>query len=462
MDFWGSDVWGFLMVVTVLLISLILANLLKRVVPFLHKSLIPTSVLAGVMLLIISSVYTAITDQNIFNSDFFGGEGINTLEIITYHALAIGFIAQSLQTTEKKLTKKRAVEIFNTGVTTVSTYLLQAILGFGITILVSLVIIPEFFAAAGVLLPFGYGQGTGQALNFGTIYQGLGFNGGADFGLSIAALGFLSASLGGVVHLNILRKRGRKFGEMGDAFGTKPVVLDEGGEPSNGSMDKFTLQLALIGLSYAMSYGLMALLGKVLPGMKATIYGFNFLFGVLTATLVKLLFKRLYKKSVIKKQYQNNYLLTRTSNCAFDLMIVAGIAAIRLDAIKNYWHILLVLGVVGLFSTYFYNRFVAKKLFKDYQEEQFMVMYGMLTGTASTGIMLLRELDPNYKTPANENLVYQNFPAIVFGFPLMLLANLAPSKPYVTFVILCGFFLVMNIILFRSFIFKKRKPKLSE
>ena len=143
-------------------------------------------------------------------------------------------------------------------------------------------------------------------------------------------------------------------------------------------------------------------------------------------------------------------------------MIVAGIAAIRLDAIKNYWHILLVLGVVGLFSTYFYNRFVAKKLFKDYQEEQFMVMYGMLTGTASTGIMLLRELDPNYKTPANENLVYQNFPAIVFGFPLMLLANLAPSKPYVTFVILCGFFLVMNIILFRSFIFKKRKPKLSE
>lgn len=44
-------------------------------------------------------------------------------------------------------------------------------------------------------------------------------------------------------------------------------------------------------------------------------------------------------------------------------------------------------------------------------------MYGMLTGTASTGIILLREIDKDFKTPAADNLVYQNSPAIVFGFP---------------------------------------------
>jgi len=87
-------------------------------------------------------------------------------------------------------------------------------------------------------------------------------------------------------------------------------------------------------------------------------------------------------------------------------------------------------------------------------------MYGMLTGTASTGIMLLREVDPDYKTPAADNLVYQSLPAIVFGFPMMLLANLAPKQPLLTFGILCGFFLVMNIILFRKFIFRRRKKKL--
>ena len=98
----------------------------------------------------------------------------------------------------------------------------------------------------------------------------------------------------------------------------------------------------------------------------------------------------------------------------------------------------------------------------DYKEEQFMAMYGMLTGTASTGIMLLRELDPEFKTPVNENLVYQNLPAIAFGFPLMLLANLAPTDPLLTLGILFAFFVVMNVILFRSFIFKRRKPKNKE
>ena len=85
------------------------------------------------------------------------------------------------------------------------------------------------------------------------------------------------------------------------------------------------------------------------------------------------------------------------------------------------------------------------------------MMYGMLTGTASTGTILLREIDSDFKTPAADNMVYQNFPAIVFGFPMMLLATLAPKKPELTLLILALFFLVMNIILFRRSIFKRGK-----
>ena len=140
-------------------------------------------------------------------------------------------------------------------------------------------------------------------------------------------------------------------------------------------------------------------------------------------------------------------------------MVVAGIAAIRIEVLEGYWPILLILGVVGLFSTYFYNRFVARKLFPEYTEEQFLMMYGMLTGTASTGIILLREIDPEYKTPAADNLVYQNFPAIAFGFPLMILATLAPVEPYLTLALLAAFFLLLNVILFRRQIFRRKKAK---
>ena len=178
---------------------------------------------------------------------------------------------------------------------------------------------------------------------------------------------------------------------------------------------------------------------------------------MLAAVIVKAILNFFHKKNIVKKQYTNNFLLTRISNFFFDIMIVAGIAAIKLDTLKQYWHILLILGIVGLFITYFYNLWIARKLFPSYSEEQFLVMYGMLTGTASTGVILLRELDPDLKTPAADNLVYQNFPAMVFGFPMMFLANFAPLQPEWTLLILVGFFIVMNIILFRSQIFRRRK-----
>ena len=85
-----------------------------------------------------------------------------------------------------------------------------------------------------------------------------------------------------------------------------------------------------------------------------------------------------------------------------------------------------------------------------------MMLYGMLTGTASTATILLREIDGEFRTPASDNMVYQNFPAIVFGLPLMFLATLAPTRPILTLIILAAFCAVMNIILFRSFIFKKK------
>ncbi len=458
-NFWDYKAWSIILLFGALLASLLAGNVLKRWIPFLRKSLIPTSVLGGTILIIIAAIYKAITKEVMFDTALFGGKGTAYLEVITYHTLALGFIASAFKSSKGKLTQKRTTEIFNTGVTTVSTYLLQGILGLGIT-LVAALFLTGFFSASGLLLPFGYGQGTGQAMNYGNIYeQQYGFVGGKSFGLTIAALGFLSASFGGVIHLNVMKRRGKiKVAGEKDRL-NRDVVENVNEIPMQESIDKFTIQVALIFLAYLITYGIMALLGWLLPGMKSTIFGFNFLLGVLSATLVKAVMNFLKKKSVIKKEYVNDFLMTRASNFFFDLMVVSGIAAIRLDILEKYWGIMIILGVVGLAATYLYNRFVAKALFPEYAEEQFLAMYGMLTGTASTGIILLREADGDFETPAADNLVYQNFPAIVFGFPLMLLATLAPERPVLTFLILVAFFLVMNVILFRRFLFQKLRKK---
>ena len=456
-NFWDFSAWGAFNLFAVLLSSLLAANMLKRSIPFLRASLIPTSVLGGGVLIIVAAIYKAITGDVMFDAPIFGKSGTAMLEVITYHTLALGFIASTLKTSDTKLTKQRTVEIFNTGVTTVSTYLIQGIVGLGIT-LIAAMILTGFFPAAGVLLPFGFGQGTGQAMNYGNIYEvDYGFIGGKSFGLTIAALGFLSASIGGVIHLNVMKKRGRLPQKTtGDQLNNERIE-EENEIPMQESIDKITVQIALVFVAYLVAYGLMALLGILLPGMKSTIYGFNFILGVLAATLVKTVLKWLNKTRLVRRNHTNNFLLTRVSNFFFDVMVVAGIAAIRLDVLESYWGLMLILGAAGLVVTYIYNRIVAKVLFKEYPEEQFMAMYGMLTGTASTGIILLREIDGDFKTPAADNMVYQNFPAIAFGFPMMLLASLAPKKPVLTLIIFVAFFAVMNVILFRRFIFRRKK-----
>ena len=455
-NFWDFSSWGFFNLTAVLLASLLVANMLKRSIPWLEASLIPTSVLGGGILLVISVVYNNITGTEFFDTSFFGGQGTAWLELLTYHMLALGFTASALKSSGGKMNKERSVEIFNTGLTTVATYVLQAFVGMIICI-IAVRYLPDLLEASGLLLALGFGQGPGQAMNYGGIYEmDYGFVGGKSFGLTVASMGFLAASIGGVIHLNYLKRKGKIILDKGTGMvgetveGTNEIPMQE-------SIDKFTVQIALVMVAYMLAYLLMLTLGNLLPGMRATIYGFNFLLGVLAATLLKTVLNALQKRSIIHRHYTNDFLLTRATNFFYDIMVTASIAAIRMNIIGKYWAVLLAMGLAGLLVTYVYVYFVCRKLFPNYREQQFLAMYGMLTGTASTGVILLREIDGDFKTPVADNLVYQNFPAMIFGFPILILATMAPTQPYLTLGIVSGFMVVLNLLLFRSFLFRKKK-----
>ena len=83
---WESNVWGFFNIMAVLLMSLLLANALKREVKLLEASLIPTSVLGGAILLLISVIYQVITKDILWNTGLFARKGSAYLEMTTYHA----------------------------------------------------------------------------------------------------------------------------------------------------------------------------------------------------------------------------------------------------------------------------------------------------------------------------------------------------------------------------------------
>ena len=58
----------------------------------------------------------------------------------------------------------------------------------------------------------------------------------------------------------------------------------------------------------------------------------------------------------MQRKYINNYQMDRISGFAFDLMIVAGVAAIEINDIKNYILPVIILSAVGAVITYIYSQ----------------------------------------------------------------------------------------------------------
>ena len=469
MSFAELNAWTFVMVFGALLAGMLVGAAIKHLIPGLKKTLVPISVLGGIVLLIISTVVYFAAGDYLFNLPAFGDgsdgamTGMQVLELVTYHCLGIGFVASGMRNSKKKFTKKRAGEVFDSGVLTVNGYLIQAFAGLIITLIaVCFFHVDGMISAAGILLAFGFGQGTGQALNYGTIYENqYGFEGGANFGLTVAALGFLVACIGGVIYINVMRRRGLIKIDRSIRANTLSDYEGDDELPMVSSVDKMTVQFALVLTVYAISFGIMYGLALLIPSMADTLFGFNFLIGVMLTIPAKMILNKLYTKKIVEKQIINNFMMDRISGLAFDVMIVAGVAAIQIPLLFNYWGVLLLLAVAGTFLTYFYVNFICKRLFPAYRHEQFLAWFGMLTGTASTGMILLREIDGTYRTPASENLVYQNLPAIVFGFPLMFLATYAPTgdlASLITCIVVGVAFIALNIVLFRRSLFKRFRP----
>ena len=457
MDFSAANtgLWSPIIQMGIIAGLILAANVLRGKVRWIRNSLMPTAVLAGFILLVLRS--TGVVNIS-----------MGFLEQVTYHALALGFIALTLRVPEKQAQTGERVGA-KSGALIVSTYLVQAITGLVISLGLAYTLMPNLFKASGILLPMAYGQGPGQANNVGTTYEALGFTGGRSFGLSLAAAGYLCACVIGVIFLNILHRRGKLVRQKDKEQLSGSVTVDtfqhQGEMPISESIDKLSVQAALIALVYLLTYlltwGVVSLLEAVAPGLAKMVsnllWGFNFIVGSLIAMLCRSLFGGLRKKNLMRRQYQNNYLLSRLSGLAFDLMTVAGIASIDIKDLSGNWLPFLLMAVIGGAVTFIYLYYMSKKLYKGYEYEGFFSMFGMLTGTLSSGVLLLRELDPELKTPASDNLITGSSFGIAFGIPMLLLINFAAQSTLTAFLTvgLAAVYLAVLLI----FMLKKNKAK---
>jgi len=240
---------------------------------------------------------------------------------------------------------------------------------------------------------------------------------------------------------------------------------DPGDIPLSTGLDKITVQICLIGIVYLVAYltlvgldSLLKNLGTYGETLMSMLWGFQFLFGTVYAIILRLIFDYLKKKEIIIQNYPNNYLLQRISGASFDYMIAASVAALSIVVIKTNLLPLFIITLIGGLVTFGFIYYLSKRIFKVHTLEYILALYGMLTGTLSTGLALLREVDPEFNSQVAENLVFGSAIGLFFGLPLMLILGI-PVVGYVDNNPIMYVYTLLALVVYLLFLYLSYKIK---
>jgi ESS family glutamate:Na+ symporter len=415
--------WGIIVYFLLIGVLMFVAKILKTWLPGLNKVVIPTSLLGGTIGLIISLVFAPI----IIGEDTF--IDVDLMGYIVYHALAIGFISLALKRSTSKIKKK----IWSTGMLITSTYALQAAIG----ILLVLFLFSDKFVGSGMLVALGFGQGPGLALSIGKMWDAMLSGNGAALGVSYAFLGFVFGGTIGVLIINVMsRRKGyakpKNYNEEG--IGKETIEIDTVKEIS--LLDGLTTQVIIISIIYGLVYVTLLLanvglsgLGNIGDTIFGLLKGFNFIIGIMYALLYRQILNWLERRGKNVRFMTNNYMLSNITSIAFNIMIAGSVLTITLDFLATYGVQLIVTAIFAGAATMLYLRYMTNKVYGNYQDYYFIGLFGMLTGVASTGLALLKGIDPNLETPVAEEMVLGSGTAISMALPLFAILFI-PSLTY--------------------------------
>lgn len=391
------------------LASMLIAGVVLRArIRFLQRFLFPSCLIGGVIGLIL--IHTPLINIAVFD-----------LETFAYHFFNISFISVGLTYDPKdKNTSSRSTGYLKgpawMALVQSSCFGLQAAVS-GLLVIIFGFLGMTLFPTFGFLVPLGFEEGPGQALSVGKVWEGFGFAQAATLGLTFAAIGYFFAFFVGVPLVN----RGIRKGLA--AHGTQELsrdvltgIISQDRQTQSagrlalhtGNIDSMAFQAALVGLVYLITYVFIKYVGMLIPADAARIlWGFFFVFGLLFAVLIRMGFHRSGHARLIDPGIQR-----RITGWSIDFLMVATIMAIQLMVVWEYLLPVTVISAVNGCLTTLLVVFLGKRL-PDYHLERTAAIYGAVTGTVSCGLLLLRMVDPEFKTPVAIEIAVMNVLSII-------------------------------------------------
>jgi len=397
---------------------LLIGVLLRAKVNFFQRFLIPSCLIGGVLGLVL-------LNSGLINLP------ASSMETFAYHLFNISFISIGLTDDGDQVHGANSKKGLLKGslwmaLTQSVTFPLQAVIGGSFVLILGLFGM-KLFPTFGFFAPLGFNEGPGQALSFGKVWEGMGFESAATIGVTFATIGFFFAFFIGVPLVNWGIRKGlaaHTRRELPRDFITGIMDKTQSRPPAgmltmhSANIDSLAFQSALVGLVYVATYTFVKNLGLLFaPDVASMLWGFFFFFGLIIAFIMKWLMKKAGAGHLVDTGIQR-----RITGWSIDFLIVSTVMAIQLQIVWMYAVPILAISLTCGFLTTVVVVFLGRRL-PDYSLERMVAIYGTVTGTVSCGLLLLRIADPEFKSPAVIEVAVMNVIMLLPLAPYLVLVN---------------------------------------
>lgn len=372
-------------------ILLIVGTVLRLYVPFFKKFYIPASLIAGFVGLLLGPGVLGLIPQNIVSA---WSSMSGKLIVLVFAPMLMG--------ARKTSAKKYARRTFNS----ICYGYVGCFAQYAIPLLLSVFLLGPVFGTHslfGTTFEQGWCGGHGTASGMLAVFEELGWAEGQSIAVTNATIGLLCGIFGGVVLINIAARKGWTS-HLNSTGGSLGITNTENELYDTDEQKKEDTKLALSGKvidNFAFHAAILAIavfLGWIATYLLKTYLNFSiswFVTAMFAGGLVQLVLNRTkWGKAVDRKVY------SRIQGISLEFLVAGAVASMNLKTVAANIIPIAIVSVVLLAFMVVYSLVYARGIFGTDWFENSMMTYGMYTGVAATGMLLLKVCDPESKSDA--------------------------------------------------------------
>ncbi|MGQ4649585.1 sodium/glutamate symporter [Lyngbya aestuarii] len=413
---------------------ILLGRWLRQRVAILQSLFIPSSIVAGIIALLLGPGTLGAISTTVFGEEFFLAGGLfpqairdvwsetpGVLINIVFAAIFLGEFIPS----PRDIWRKAAPQVAFGQSLAWGQYVVGLLLA--LTVLTPLFGLPPL---SGALIEIAFEGGHGTAAGMSQTLRDLGFEAGPDLALALATIGIVTGIIAGVILADWGRKQGYLAATQTEEQELESSTVFHSETPEFKAkrarhirsllIDPLSVHFGFVGAAVGLGWIIL----QALSWIESVTWnqggeGIAILSGVplfpltlIGGIIVQLILERLGRSYLIDRQ-----LINRIGGTALDFTIVAALASISLAVLGTNLGPLLILAVAGIAWNVLSFIYLAPRIIPTYWFERGIGDMGQSMGVTATGLLLMRMVDPDNRSGAFESFGYKQlfFEPIVGG-----------------------------------------------